>query len=214
MARPGRSTVILAIASFLTFSPSVPGMSSPWPPTGDAAPMLVPGAMSAMFAASVMNVPALAAKSAGRRDPDDRSGPWRRAASPTMSLRRRQAAARRVQLDHDGRRAVALRHGRCRRRGSRPCAVDDRRWSAGRSTAPGSAARSGARRHARAAEPASGRAASDGVGTIETVPHEATSAAGDRSRGPRLEMLEHEPAPGLEVRSRPPRPRPARRTRR
>ena len=30
-----------------TLSPSVPGMSSPWPPTGDAAPMFVPGAMSA-----------------------------------------------------------------------------------------------------------------------------------------------------------------------
>ena len=37
--------VMLAIASFLTFSPSVPGMSSPLLPTGDAAPMLVPGDM-------------------------------------------------------------------------------------------------------------------------------------------------------------------------
>ena len=37
--------VMLAIASFLTFSPSVPGMSSPLLPTGDAAPMFVPGAM-------------------------------------------------------------------------------------------------------------------------------------------------------------------------
>ena len=54
--------MILAIASFLTFSPSVPPMSVPSPLIGDAAPMLVPGAMRAMFAASVMNVPALAAK--------------------------------------------------------------------------------------------------------------------------------------------------------
>ena len=37
--------VMLAMASFLTFSPRVPGMSSPLLPTGEAAPMLVPGAM-------------------------------------------------------------------------------------------------------------------------------------------------------------------------
>ncbi len=49
------------MASFLTFSPSVPGMSVPSPLIGEAAPMLVPGAISAMFAERVMNVPALAA---------------------------------------------------------------------------------------------------------------------------------------------------------
>ncbi len=54
--------VILAMASFMTLSPSVPGMSVPSPLMGDAAPMLVPGAMRAMFPESVMNVPALAAK--------------------------------------------------------------------------------------------------------------------------------------------------------
>ena len=62
--RPRTSAIerILAMASFLTFSPSVPGMSSPWPPTGDAAPISVPGAMSATLAARVMKVPALAAR--------------------------------------------------------------------------------------------------------------------------------------------------------
>jgi hypothetical protein len=54
--------VASAIASLRTFSPSVPGMSSPVESIGDAAPMRVPGAISAMFAAIVMNVPALAAK--------------------------------------------------------------------------------------------------------------------------------------------------------
>ena len=46
-ARPRASAmpVMNFTASFLTFSPSVPPMSSPWPPTGEAAPMLVPGAM-------------------------------------------------------------------------------------------------------------------------------------------------------------------------
>ena len=36
---------MLAIASLRTFSPMVPVMSSPPDPTGEAAPMLVPGAM-------------------------------------------------------------------------------------------------------------------------------------------------------------------------
>ena len=40
------------------FRPIVPLMSSPPPPTGWAAPMLVPGAMAATCAASVMNTPA------------------------------------------------------------------------------------------------------------------------------------------------------------
>jgi hypothetical protein len=50
-----------AIASLRTFSPSVPGMSWPFESMGDAAPIRVPGAMYDRFAASVMNVPALAA---------------------------------------------------------------------------------------------------------------------------------------------------------
>ena len=37
-------------------------MSSPPAMTGEAAPMFVPGAISAMLEASVMNVPALAAR--------------------------------------------------------------------------------------------------------------------------------------------------------
>ncbi len=53
---------MLAIASFLTLSPIVPVSSSPPAPTGDAAPMFVPGAMYARCDASVMNVPALAAR--------------------------------------------------------------------------------------------------------------------------------------------------------
>ena len=53
---------MLAFASFLTFSPIVPVMSSPPEPTGDAAPMFVPGAMYASAADIVMNVPALAAR--------------------------------------------------------------------------------------------------------------------------------------------------------
>ena len=54
--------VTFATASLRTLSPSVPSMSPPVPDTGDAAPMFVPGAMYARFAASVMNVPALAAR--------------------------------------------------------------------------------------------------------------------------------------------------------
>src|SRR5439155_18485932 len=53
--------VTQAIASFLTFSPSVPGMSCPEESIGEAAPIRVPGAMYARLAERVMNVPALAA---------------------------------------------------------------------------------------------------------------------------------------------------------
>ena len=53
---------MLAIASFLTFWPSVPGMSCPLLSTGEAAPMFVPGAMRASAPDSVMKVPALAAR--------------------------------------------------------------------------------------------------------------------------------------------------------
>src|SRR5664280_1794882 len=53
---------MLAIASFLTFTPSVPGMSPPLLSMGRAAPMFVPGDMNDRFAARVMNVPALAAR--------------------------------------------------------------------------------------------------------------------------------------------------------
>ena len=62
--RPRVSAIdwILAAASLVTFWPSVPVMSPPLLSTGDAAPMLVPGAITAMLLASVMNVPALAAK--------------------------------------------------------------------------------------------------------------------------------------------------------
>ena len=46
-SRPRVSAIdlMLAIASLRTFSPIVPVMSSPPDPTGEAAPMLVPGAM-------------------------------------------------------------------------------------------------------------------------------------------------------------------------
>ncbi len=40
--RASASDVMLAIVSFRTFFPSVPSMSSPWPPTGEAAPMFGP----------------------------------------------------------------------------------------------------------------------------------------------------------------------------
>ena len=43
---------------FSTFLPMTPGMSSPAPPTGCAAPMVVPGAIAATCAASVTNTPA------------------------------------------------------------------------------------------------------------------------------------------------------------
>ena len=43
--RASAIAVMLAIASFFTFSPSVPGMSWPLLSTGEAAPMFVPGAM-------------------------------------------------------------------------------------------------------------------------------------------------------------------------
>ena len=56
---------------FSTFFPIVPGMSSPCPPTGCAAPMLVPGAIAATCAAIVMKTPGRAGAGAARRDVDD-----------------------------------------------------------------------------------------------------------------------------------------------
>ena len=50
-----------AVMSSSTLRRSVGGKSSPVPETGDAAPMLVPGAIAAMLAATVTSVPAEAA---------------------------------------------------------------------------------------------------------------------------------------------------------
>ena len=64
--------VMLAIASFLTFSPSVPGMSSPLLLDRATRPRCsCPAPCTARLAASVMNVPALAARPPARRDPHD-----------------------------------------------------------------------------------------------------------------------------------------------
>jgi len=52
-----------AAASFTTFASMTSSVSPPPPmPTGCAAPMFVPGAMAATFAARVMNMPADAAR--------------------------------------------------------------------------------------------------------------------------------------------------------
>ena len=93
------------MASLRTFWPSVPGMSSPDPETGDAAPMLVPDAMTATWPASVMNVPALAARAPdGATQTIVGSGGVEQARHDL--LRRVEAPARRVQADDHGRRAV------------------------------------------------------------------------------------------------------------
>ena len=62
--RPRSSAIarIFAIVSLKTLSRSVSGMSVPSERIGEAAPMFVPGAMTATWLASVMNVPALAAR--------------------------------------------------------------------------------------------------------------------------------------------------------
>ena len=50
-----------ALRILTTFACIVSPISSPWPPTGLAAPMLLPGAIAATCPASVINVPALPA---------------------------------------------------------------------------------------------------------------------------------------------------------
>ena len=94
-------------------------MSSPWPPTGVAAPMFVPGAIIATWLASVMNVPALAA-----RAPDGVThtivGSGASSSVDDDPLGRVEAAARRVELDDHGRRAVTAAPGRRPPRGSPP----------------------------------------------------------------------------------------------
>jgi hypothetical protein len=64
-SRSSRMPRSRASVSCITFSPSAPSMSSPSPVIGVAAPMLVPGAISATWPAMVMNVPALAARAPG-----------------------------------------------------------------------------------------------------------------------------------------------------
>ena len=61
--RPLSSAIVLmkAAVSSVTLELIVSGRSSPPGPTGDAAPILVTGAMAAMCAAAVTNVPAEAA---------------------------------------------------------------------------------------------------------------------------------------------------------
>ena len=56
---------ISAVVSSMIFLLNVSGTSSPVLVTGDAAPMFVPGAISATWPASVMKVPALAAWAPG-----------------------------------------------------------------------------------------------------------------------------------------------------
>ena len=73
--RPWRASaiaVILAIASFRTLSPSVPGMSLPSPSTGDAAPMLRAGRHQGDVGGEGDERPGARREAAGRRDPDDR----------------------------------------------------------------------------------------------------------------------------------------------
>ena len=80
----------------------------------------VPGAISAMFAASVMNVPALAANPpAGATQ--TMTGTFASSSVADDVVRRGQRAAGRVELDDDGRGAVALGPGDAVVRGTGPC---------------------------------------------------------------------------------------------
>ena len=117
--RSSAMAVMDAMASFMTLSPSVPSMSSPWPPTGVAAPMFVPGAIAATWPASVMNVPALAARPpAGATH--TMTGRGASSSAWTMSRVASSEPPGRVQLDDHGRRAVRGGRGDAVLRGSRP----------------------------------------------------------------------------------------------
>ena len=94
--------VILAIASFMTFSPSVPSMSVPSPLIGEAAPMLVPGAISAMFADERDERAGARREAARRRDPDDHGDLRLEQRADDVVRRESSATARRVELDDHG----------------------------------------------------------------------------------------------------------------
>ena len=122
--RASAIAVILAIASFRTLSPSVPLMSSPWPPTGEAAPMLVPGAISGDVGGERDERPGAGGEPAGRGDPDD-DRDLRLEQRPDDVVGGEEAAAGRVELDHHGGCAVALGPGDPVRQVARHPLVDD-----------------------------------------------------------------------------------------
>ena len=166
--------------------------------------MLVPGAMSAMFAASVMNVPALAAHAAGRRDPDDdRDLRLEQRADDVVASRSRLPPGV-LSLIDDRRRTVALGAGDPVGEVAGHDVVDDagRRQDddlaargAGRST--GQQPEDPQQQREREQEPA------DTTGHGDLRPAYRTAV--------RLEILERRAAPGLEPVARRPRPRPVRR---
>ncbi len=118
--------VMDAMASFMTLAPSVPSMSWPWLPTGDAAPMLVPGAIAARLPARVMKVPALAARApAGATHTMTGSGAVEQRLDDVVG--RVERAAGRVQLDDHGRRAVLGGAGDAVMQVARHDLVDDAR---------------------------------------------------------------------------------------
>ena len=129
--------------------------------TGDAAPMFVPGAMQATWPASVMNVPALAAWPPGGATHTIVGNGASRSAHHD-ALRRVEAAARRVELDDDGVRAVAMR--------LRDAVLEVAGHDASTTPLVGSTATRGASSAARAGEPAS----------MSTVPR--TSGTANRKR--------------------------------
>ena len=109
--RSSAIAVIFAIASFMTFSPIVPPMSSPWPLTGDAAPMLVPGAISAMFAGERDERARARREAAGRGDPDDHRDLRLEDRADDVVASRSSQPPGRVELDDDGRRRPGPRPG-------------------------------------------------------------------------------------------------------
>ena len=140
------------------FLRSVSGMSSPLPLTGDAAPMIVAGAISAMLPDRVMNVPALAAMPPAGATQTMTGTPASRIVAGDL-LHRGDAAARRVQLDDDGRGAALAREADVVGEVLRHALVDDARRRQDDDLRPGAARRRGeqhepAQRHERDRQPA------------------------------------------------------------
>ena len=128
-SRPRASAIdrMLAIASLRTLSPIVPSSSSPPEPTGDAAPMLVPGRHVGEVRGERDERARAGRPPAARRDPHDRrQGSLEQAGDDP--LRGVEAAARRVDGDDQRGRGVlggsvdrlprCSRPSRCRRRRS------------------------------------------------------------------------------------------------
>ena len=177
--------VMLAIASFLTFSPRVPGMSSAVAADGRGGPDVRARRHVGEVGRHRDERPRARRAAAARRDPHD-DGHVRLEERAGDVLGRVEAAAGRVELDDHGRGPAMTRPARCRPRGSWPSRCRPCRWPSARRRRRRRPARC-PRRRSRAGRSARGTGRAGGRRCVIGATwqrHEYGTAPGERSPAP------------------------------